>query len=363
VRTPWCEFKANPGEYAFAGLGVGDGGVNWAEIDYAFYMYPTGTVAIYENGVWREGVSATFTGADVLRVAVEDGVVRYRKNGTLIYTSAVPPAYPLRVDTSFHRVGGTIHSAVIAGTLTWVGAARPVFTPSPGNYTSSQSITATSATPGAVIRYTVDGTEPAPSSPTIGSVTVLGPFTQLKARAWVSGLVTSPVQSGHYSIGPLTTEPVIWTHLVNAVASGSTVSKAGGGAAAWDSGAASTQSIVSSDGYVEFKANPGEYAFAGLSAGDGGVNWAEIDFAFYAYPTGALAIYENGVWREGVSAAYVAGDTLRVAVEGGVVKYRKNGVLIYTSSIAPTFPLLVDTSFHRPGASIQQAVINGNLLR
>jgi hypothetical protein len=214
-----------------------------------------------------------------------------------------------------------------------------------------------------VIRYTVDGTEPAPSSPTIGSVTVLGPFTQLKARAWVSGLVTSPVQSGHYSIGPLTTEPVIWTHLVNAVASGSTVSKAGGGAAAWDSGAASTQSIVSSDGYVEFKANPGEYAFAGLSAGDGGVNWAEIDFAFYAYPTGALAIYENGVWREGVSAAYVAGDTLRVAVEGGVVKYRKNGVLIYTSSIAPTFPLLVDTSFHRPGASIQQAVINGNLLR
>jgi hypothetical protein len=56
-------------------------------------------------------------------------------------------------------------------------------------------------------------------------------------------------------------------------------------------------------------------------------------------------VYEAGALR-GTFGTYTTGDVLRVAVEGGVVKYRKNGTLLYTSTVAPTYPLLVDTSLY-----------------
>ena len=47
----------------------------------------------------------------------------------------------------------------------------------------------------------------------------------------------------------------------------------------------------------------------------------------------------------------------RVSVEGGVVKYRKNGALVYSSTTPPTFPLNVDTSLYSTGAAIAGARI------
>src|SRR5207302_858848 len=56
-----------------------------------------------------------------------------------------------------------------------------------------------------------------------------------------------------------------------------------------------------------------------------------------------------------------AGDHLRVSVEGGVVKYKKNGVVFYTSAATPSYPLLVDTSLYSTGSTVTNAVINGVL--
>jgi RHS repeat-associated protein len=58
----------------------------------------------------------TVTGTDVLRVAVEGGVVKYRKNGTLLYTSSVAPTYSLLVDTALYSNGSTITNVVIGAT-------------------------------------------------------------------------------------------------------------------------------------------------------------------------------------------------------------------------------------------------------
>jgi RHS repeat-associated protein len=51
---------------------------------------------------------------------------------------------------------------------------------------------------------------------------------------------------------------------------------------------------------------------------------------------------------------------LRVAVEGGVVKYKKNGTVFYTSSVPPTYPLLVDTSLYSAGSTLSNVVIGGS---
>jgi hypothetical protein len=46
-----------------------------------------------------------------------------------------------------------------------------------------------------------------------------------------------------------------------------------------------------------------------------------------------------------------------VAVESGVVVYSRNGSVFYTSGVAPTYPLLVDTSIHTNGATISNVFI------
>ena len=51
-----------------------------------------------------------------------------------------------------------------------------------------------------------------------------------------------------------------------------------------------------------------------------------------------------------------------MAVEGGVVKYYRNGTLLYTSTVAPTYPLQVDTSLNTVNAGVYNVVISGTRL-
>jgi RHS repeat-associated protein len=123
-------------------------------------------------------------------------------------------------------------------------------------------------------------------------------------------------------------------------------------------GAASSQAIVSGDGYVELTASETTTSrMIGLSNGDTNQNYPDIDFAAYL-DSGNLCVYEAGSNR-GCFSTYVGGNTIRVAVESGVVKYKKNGTVIYTSSVTPTYPLLVDTALWSNGATLNNVVISG----
>src|SRR5689334_18406885 len=157
------------------------------------------------------------------------------------------------------------------------------------------------------------------------------------------------------------TQNVTWTNVVNATATGNTLTKTSGCNGCPDAGATSQQTITSGDGYVEFTvgALTGQ-RFAGLSHDNPGTGWQEIDFAFRLWGNagpGNLDVEENGTYHN-LSATYVVGDVLRVAIESGVVKYYQNGVLRYTSTIAPTYPLMVDTSLLDSNAAVNNAVIS-----
>jgi len=60
-------------------------------------------------------------------------------------------------------------------------------------------------------------------------------------------------------------------------------------------------------------------------------------------------------------SSFTTADVFRVGLEGGVVKYRKNGTLVYTSTVAPTYPLLVDAGLYHSGGIFSNVVISGNL--
>lgn len=77
----------------------------------------------------------------------------------------------------------------------------PEFSPVAGLYTSPQSVTITSSTSGATIRYTTNGSTPTSSSGTVYSTPVsLSATTTLKAIAYNGVLADSSVTTGTYTI-------------------------------------------------------------------------------------------------------------------------------------------------------------------
>jgi hypothetical protein len=167
---------------------------------------------------------------------------------------------------------------------------------------------------------------------------------------------SSPVQVTVTTSG-LTVENVVWTSKVRVTESGASLQKTSGCAGCADAGAISQQQITSGDGYVEITVSGTQLnRFVGLSNGSADTTYQEIDFALQLFQ-GKAMIRESGTYRGEIAIAN--GDVLRVAIEGGQVKYRKNGALIERSGTppAPTYPLLVDTSFLDLSSTINNAKI------
>ncbi len=81
-------------------------------------------------------------------------------------------------------------------------AGPPVFTPGSGDYAAGQSVTVTTATPGAAIYYTMDGTEPECGSSLVYSSAIgVNVNTTVKAIACRSDLPASPIAQAKYNIG------------------------------------------------------------------------------------------------------------------------------------------------------------------
>lgn len=153
-------------------------------------------------------------------------------------------------------------------------------------------------------------------------------------------------------------EDVAWTDVVGCSLVGNTLTKTAAGSN-WTAGARSVAEISAGDGYVEWTVHPSNGSLmCGLGSGTNDFNYTTIDFAIYTYAvTGKAMIYESGAFR--VQTDYVVGDTLRVAIVAGVVKYYRNGSLIYTSAVSPTYPLYADSALNTQGATISDAVFSG----
>lgn len=80
-------------------------------------------------------------------------------------------------------------------------ASAPLIAPAGGTYTTSQSVTLSTTTPGASIRYTLDGTTPTSMSGTLYTAPVtIGTSATLKAIAYATGYTSSTITTTAYSI-------------------------------------------------------------------------------------------------------------------------------------------------------------------
>jgi alpha-tubulin suppressor-like RCC1 family protein len=78
--------------------------------------------------------------------------------------------------------------------------ADPTFTPAGGTYTASQQVSLSTTTPAAIIRYTLDGSNPTPQSPIFGAPFTLSGTTTVKAQAFKTDMTPSSITSATYSI-------------------------------------------------------------------------------------------------------------------------------------------------------------------
>lgn len=103
-------------------------------------------------------------------------------------------------DTSDYELTTVAYNKLIGSNQTQT-VATPLFSPAAGTYASAQSVTITSATSGAQIRYTTDGSEPTTSSALYSASLTVSTTTTVKAKAFKSGMNNSATATAAYTIG------------------------------------------------------------------------------------------------------------------------------------------------------------------
>jgi hypothetical protein len=163
--------------------------------------------------------------------------------------------------------------------------------------------------------------------------------------------------------GVSVTVPVEWVSDVNVLVADADIEKDAGGAG-WNAGAISQERVMpGEDGYVEWKVDQNNKScICGLNYRSAAATQADIDYGLQTDATGQLRIYEKGVQRGTTYGSYTASDSFRVSVDDGVVTYwhkpsAGSWTMIYTSAVAPSFPLRMDASIYDVGSVIANAEI------
>ena len=152
--------------------------------------------------------SGTYLGTQILTIsdATSGATIYYTTDGSTPTTSSTQYSGPLAITSSqtvkaIAKAGTSGVSGVGSVTLTIESqVATPSFSPVGGTYTSAQSVKITSATSGATIYYTTNGTAPTKSSTQYTAPITVSSSMTLEAIATASGFFDSNVASASYTI-------------------------------------------------------------------------------------------------------------------------------------------------------------------
>ena len=214
-------------------LGVSGGNLGYGGIGKSvavkFDLYNNGGEGVDSTGLYQNGVAPITPSTDLSNSGInlhsgDNFSVHMTYNGATLamriadaVTGAVyNTSWPINIsqvigsNTAYVGfTGGTGGLTATQNIQTWsflngapqqAAAAAPTFTPAPGNYTAAQTVTLSTATPGAAIHYTTDGSTPTASSALYSQATQVSATETIKALAVASGFSNSSVSSGTYTI-------------------------------------------------------------------------------------------------------------------------------------------------------------------
>jgi alpha-tubulin suppressor-like RCC1 family protein len=141
-----------------------------------------------------------------LSCTVSGATIRYTTDGTEPTEASPTYSTPVAVGASATLKAkafksGWTNSATAAGPYT-MQAGTPTFSPGTGAYTGAQTVTVSTATPGATLHYTTNGADPTTTDPTVvsGGTVAVGQSLTLKAIAVKAGWTTSQTGFASYWI-------------------------------------------------------------------------------------------------------------------------------------------------------------------
>jgi hypothetical protein len=145
----YADFVPGFGQRFYAGLSTDlSSSTVSTTMNFAFSFWPGGAWEVRELGVYK--TEGTFVAGDHFTVAIESGAVIYRRNGGVVYRSAVAPSFPLALDTTFYSIGSSLSGATVQT------GALPGITSTPPPPPPSTQTMATSPNPdGAAVRAAV----------------------------------------------------------------------------------------------------------------------------------------------------------------------------------------------------------------
>ncbi len=344
-----------------AGLSHVDVNGNYTSIDYAFYLENNASLRIFESGVSR-GTFGTYQAGDVLEIEVDNGVVKYYRNGNLLRISAVPPTLPLLADVSLRQINATINNVQITNLNAGTFVANAINIGSNPTYqwhvngtpvgSNTDTFTDENLVDGDVITCSL--------TPDIGGCQNV----TYQSNAIEQNIVPDPSAINFYITGIVApaacfsaTEQVQWSpaSLSHTVANGSNLEKIQGGTN-WNGNAFSSNRVENNGSFAFSTDETNLMKAVGLSSVDASVNFNQIEFCFYLESNGNVRIYESGLNR-GTFGTYSIGDNFELAVVDGVVQYFRNGNLLRISTVSPTMPLYADVSLRNVGATVTNARI------
>ncbi len=233
-----------------------------------------------------------------------------------------------------------------------IPASAVAFTASANNVCAQTDITFTVTNPDPNYDYTWDFDDAASSSNTATGTVVTHSFSPNGAGGSHNVKVTATPKSN-------TTQNVTWGNVSGSdiVTFGNSMAKTAG--SSYNRGGESTQSVTD-DMFVEFTAGPSSNRLTcGMSNNNNNHNRSVIDFGIETRNDGTIRVYENNNHR-GNFGSYSYGDVLRVSAESGVIKYYKNGILFYTSSSTPSFPMFADGVIRNSGDTLHNVIVGFN---
>jgi hypothetical protein len=281
-----------------------------------------------------------------LSTATAGAIIYYTTDGSTpttastVYSAAINVASSMTIKT-FATKANFSDSAVASAAYTINGAASaPTASPAAGIYTSAQSITLASATTGASIYYTVDGSTPTTSSTLYSAPVFVGVSQTVKAIASKASYSDSSVASFAYTITGTVQAPTF------SVAAGSygpaqsvTLNSTTPGATIYytTNGSSPTTSSTQYTGPITVSSSQTIKAYAVLS------NWADSPVASATYTiNGAVATPTFSV----PSGAYGSAQSVSISTTtiGSTIYFTTDGSTPTTSSSIYSTPISVSSS-------------------
>ena len=180
------------------------------------------------------GMSSSTPGASINYTT--DGTTPTATVGTL-YSGPITVSETTTINAIAYATGMTDSSVTTATYTISPPVAAPTFSPAAGTYGSSQTVAILSATPGASIRYTTDGSTPSETVGTLCSWPItVDATTTIKAIAYATGMTDSAVSTATYTISVPTitgVSPTTGAPGVQVTVSGSGFGSAQGAGAVW----------------------------------------------------------------------------------------------------------------------------------